>query len=267
MTSTIQMPFGGYDHDSLQYHFFCEGVVGACRLFRSNSIEHASMWVYENEILREVASSSGPIHAHSDTSLDAEAGNLRFRADGAATEIEVARGTETTRLLFKPRYESVWGDTISDVIHQPDMEVELEVGGVHRAGRGYCKRYIWTPAPHYWGYRFVQGFAEDDTTSIWTAEATFGAAKYDYFRMLMPDGVCLTANDGVSGHRQDAVFARTDRGDFHLDLKELGAWEATLQSGRMDSLLRQRICRFNARHGAQNLQGFAINETCYGTLG
>lgn len=78
-----------------------------------------------------------------------------------------------------PRREFRWSDTISIVIHQPDMQVEMVLDGETHHGAGYCKRYGWTPSPAHWGYRFIQGFLDDAEISIWTAEATFGTEKYD----------------------------------------------------------------------------------------
>ena len=127
------------------------------------------------------------------------------------------------------------------------MTVKLELDGRCHTGVGYCKRYSWTPAPRHWGYRFVQGFvyadADAGATSVWTAEATFGNAKYDYFHLLPPHGETRAALDGGSCHRQNAVYANTADGAVTLALEELAVWECPLQSAAMDSLLRQRVCR------------------------
>ncbi len=266
MPATPQSPFGGFDHDSLQYHFFCGDIVGACRLFRTNTLDHASVWVFKNGDLRQIATSDR-ILARDPKGLDADAGAVSFREADGRILVEAVDGASRFRVDLRPRREIAWGDTIDRVVHQPDIAVALELDDARFDGVGYCKRYSWTPAPRHWGYRFVQGFADGGETSIWTAEATFGLNKYDYFRILTADGSLIDAVAESSRHRQNAVFAETERGPFELTLEELAAWDAPLRSERMDSLLRQRVCRFEARHAGRALSGFAINETCYGTLG
>ena len=103
---------------------------------------------------------------------------------------------------------NVWSDTISTVVHQPHIECEIQIGGETHTGLGYCKRYAWTPAPRYWGYRFIQGFADAGALKLWTAEATFGEAKYDYFYLFLPDGSLVQADEGISCHRENAAFAK-----------------------------------------------------------
>ena len=40
-----------------------------------------------------------------------------------------------------------------------------------------------------------------------------------------------------------------------------------LKSDNMDSFLQQRLCKFKAKLKNKKMYGYAINETCYGTLG
>lgn len=261
----MQGPFGGYDHDSLQYHVFCDGLVGAARLFRSGSLEHASLWLCRDGLLEEIARGDGPLEAGPGPGLDTRAGGLAFTEDDAG--ITVAAPEHGVRMRLVPRQELRWSDTISDVIHQPDLDVTLTLDGAEHRGIGYCKRYSWTPAPRHWGYRFVQGFAGPPRTGVWTAEATFGTGKYDYFKLLDPTSTVREAGPAGSCHRQDAVHARVDGVPVALALEELAVWEAPLVSDRMDSLLRQRVCRLRMETGGRTLLGHAINETCYGTLG
>lgn len=261
----MQTPFGGFDHDSLQYHVFCGPIVGAARLFRTASLEHASLWLWRDGRLEEIAASRGPFETGGGVGLSLGADGLAFREDPDGIRIEAGDGA--LRIRLAPRRELRWSDTISEVVHQPDLDVTLLIDGAEHRGIGYCKRYSWTPAPRHWGYRFVQGYAGAPPTAFWTAEATFGLGKYDYFKALGPDGALREAAPAESCHRQDAAHARLGGEPVALELEELAVWEAPLVSGAMDSLLRQRVCRLTARIGGVAHDGFAINETCYGTLG
>ena len=59
--------------------------------------------------------------------------------------------------------------------------------------------------------------------------------------------------------REGALLARQD-------LEELGTWDTLLRSSRMDSQMRQRFCRMKVTHDGSSEMGYAINETCFGTL-
>ena len=262
-----QEAFGGYAHDSLQYHFFCGPLVGAARLFRTPTLEHASLWIHDGAGLTEFAHSTGPLVQGAGDGLSTAAGGLSFAEDADGVAIRAEAAGVAIRLAVGR--ELRWDDTISTVVHQPDLACELSFRGQRLTGTGYCKRYCWTPAPRHWGYRFVQGHAGTgaDAFMVWTAEATFGTAKYDYCKMLTADGTLHEADPAESCHRQDAVHARIGSAPLPLALEELAVWEAHLVSPAMDSLLRQRVCRLTATLDGRVQTGLAINETCYGTLG
>ncbi len=264
-----QHAFGDFDHDSVQYHFYCGDIMGAGRLFSTRTLEHGSLWIFDGAQYHELQSVTGKFHDRSDRAFEADIGQISLRQNGSTITIhlEGMNGKDDFKVVLTPATELRWSDTISQVIHQPDMAVELHWNGQVHDGIGYCKRYSWTPAPNYWGYRFIQGFLDDGAISIWTAEATFGTGKYDYFRMLMPDGDVITTPDDISCHRLNGAFAKTSIGPVNIQLEELCVWQAPLRSERMDSLLRQRACRMTVTTDNWQKHGLAINETCYGTLG
>ena len=266
---TAQESFGIYDHDSLQYHFFCGDVVGAARLFFTRTLQHASMWVFDGASYREFQSADQVYDSNAQSHLNVQAGGLSFSGSDDLIEItpQEKGGDGECRVRLTPRHELRWSDTISTVIHQPNMQVELRLDGKSLDGIGYCKRYGWTPAPSHWGYRFIQGFLEGGEISVWTAEATFGLEKYDYFKMLMPDGEIVTTPDDVSCHRQNGAQAISSIGPIQIELEPLSVWDHTLESDAMNSRMRQRACRLVVRSPLWEKRGFAINETCYGTLG
>lgn len=264
-----QQSFGGYDHDSLQYHFFCGEIVGGCRLFHTNSMQHASLWIFDGENYRALQSTNGSYDENATDRLAVRMDGLTFAAQGEDITIEFKDGGkgETVTVRLKPVREITWSDTISTVVHQPVMDVELLLDGKTIRGVGYCKRYTWTPAPQHWGYRFIQGFVDEGQTSIWTAEATFGLGKYDYFKIMRPDGEVLTTPDDVSCHRKNSAFGLTSEGPVWITIEPLSTWDVLLDSGAMSSRMQQRACRMIVRSDTWEKQGFAINETCYGTLG
>lgn len=264
-----QQSFGSYEHDSLQYHFFCGEVVGGCRLFHTNSLQHASLWIFDGERYREFQSTTGRYNENAVDRLSVRMGGLAFASKGEEIAVSFAdsKQTETVAIRLKPIREVTWSDTISTVVHQPVMDVELSLDGETTTGVGYCKRYAWTPAPRHWGYRFIQGFVDEGQISIWTAEATFGLGKYDYFKIMRPDGEILTTPDDVSCHRKNSAYGQTSEGPVWVTIEPMSTWDCLLESDRMSSRMQQRACRMTLRSETWEKHGFAINETCYGTLG
>lgn len=261
--TTVQPPFGRHDHDSLQYHFRCGGLIGAARLFRTPTLQHASAWIWEAGTLTRLHDGQGPLGQSRDAALDVTDGAMAMRDGAEGVAIRLGGGIA---IGLVPRRSWRWDDTISTVLHQPDMACTLTLGDRSLSGVGYCKRYAWTPAPRHWGYRFVQGWC-DDGAALWTAEATFGTRKYDYFRLLEPGGALLEGGPEASRHRQDGVVCDVAGGVARVALEELAVWEAPLRSPGMDSLLRQRVCRLRIALPTGEREGLAINETCFGTLG
>ncbi len=261
---TAQAPYGLTDHDSYQVHAFCPGLVAAARVFKTNTFHHVSAWIWrDGGALSEVLNDERPLVQGSVGHLDLTGDGVRITAPDGECMLE----TPSLRFQYTPRTELRWPDTISDVIHQPDMEMTVHVDGESHAGIGYVKRYTWTPHPHYWGYRFIQGYADDNRINLWTAEATFGEAQYDYMKILRPDGSLAEAGPWQSCHRDNGARGVIDGQEVQVSIEELGRWEAPLRSDGMDSLMRQRACRLTVDIDGTRHQGMAINENCFGTLG
>ena len=266
MKKTLQHSFKGFDHDSLQFHFYSENFVGACRLFYTKSLCHSSVWIYVDGKIKEIFSSSNPIKSKNDNFLDVRVENLSVK-EIENKQFQILLDNENLSIHFKSINLETWNDTRSNVIHLPNMVTEIKYEDNFYQGIGYAKRYSWRPSPTYWGYRFIQGFNNQDQSSIWTAEATFGTKKYDYFKILKPNGQMINTVNDMSYHRQNHMEANTTQGSFKIELEEMDLWEVKLESQKMNSLLRQRVCKFNAKLRNKRMSGFAINETCYGTLG
>ena len=269
LKTSKQNCFGGYHHDSLQYHFFCGGMVGGCRLFHTSSLQHASLWIFDGEKYYEFINETRSFDMNSTEQLSVKIGKLmisqvdkkifiHFDSDGSQKNCVVE---------LEPLLETSWEDTISTVVHQPKMRVCLSLKGKNYEGVGYSKRYSWTPAPSYWGYRFIQGFVEEFQTCLWTAEATFGLNKYDYFKILTPENNLITTPTDVSCHRKNGAFAITSDGPLWVEIEPLSIWEVKLKSSKMNSFMQQRACRLVLKSEDWQRTGYAINETCYGSLG
>jgi len=264
-TMTMQTPFGLVDHDSYQLHVFCDGLVMGSRVFKTPTLYHASAWLWrEGQDVVEVANDEGGM-----TQSDAGHLDISGAALGISAGPDGGRWAVGDDLVvdFRPQTEFRWPDTRSEVVHQPDMQVTLTVDGESHSGIGYTKRYGWTPAPRHWGYRFIQGYADDRRINLWTAEATFGEAQYDYFKILRPDGRLAEAGRWDSCHRDEGARGIIDGEEVRVTMEELGRWEAPLRSAAMDSLMRQRVVRLNVETDAASHTGIAINESCYGSLG
>ena len=266
MKKIIQHPFKGFDHDSLQFHFFCNNFFGACRLFNTNSLCHSSLWIYVDGKIKEIFSSTSPIQSNNNNSLDINIGEFSIKEEEGGN-FKIALEDKNISIFLQSKNLETWNDTISSVIHLPNMKAKVYYHDKVYDGVGYSKRYSWKPAPGHWGYRFIQGFDVNDQASIWTAEATFGLKKYDYFKILKSDGILINTIDDMSMHRQNHMIAKTTHGTFRIELEEIDLWGVNLVSSKMDSLLQQRLCKFEAKLENKKMHGYAINETCYGTLG
>ena len=109
------------------------------------------------------------------------------------------------------------------------MTATLTAGGETHKGDGYSKRYY---GPHYgptWGYRFICGFATQDEggyspngellpTAVWTADATFGPHKYNYFKVLESDGDFLQAASTDTWQQLDAGYAIVDGNKWTVEV-------------------------------------------------
>jgi hypothetical protein len=259
-------------HDSIQYHFFCEDKLFAMRIFRSDSLEQTSAWIFDGTAKAVLASDS--------KITQSDAGHL----DVSSQEMTLAAGEDAGRItIVSEKAEGSfeveftlgktlnWGynaqDVGEDVFHQPDLACVVTYRGKKMVGRGYCKRYYWQNPPRYWGYRFLQGFIDDRKTSIWTADAMFGTSKYEYFKLLGQDGTLLELPTDTCAHKQNLMFGYLDGVRHEAIFEELGAWNQTLKSSSMDSHMQQRYGKVTYFDGNNVRTGVAITEYCFGTLG
>ncbi|CAK9019733.1 unnamed protein product [Durusdinium trenchii] len=147
------------------------------------------------------------------------------------------------------------GQSADAVIHRPDLELSMT----------YSKRYFGHYGPH-WGYRFIQ--------SSWTADATFrlgeGEAKYNYFKLLDGNSGELIQADSRDTYQQDSeAFATIDGRQYVAEISPLGEWMHDYKGGETNSRMQLRYCKIRLRSTAfaEPLEGYALNERCFGVLG
>ena len=260
----LQIPFGSGWHDSLQYHAFCEDKAFAVRVFRTPSFWHHSAWVYDGSVA-ELVNSAEPLRQSGAPYADLRGPGFEVSAPDEATSILVGRDLSLT---LTPRHTMYGPSPIGPGLHHPDMRAEVSYRGRSLTGLAYCKRYDFRGDPiRYWGYRFVHGTLDDQSWSVWTAQATFGFRNHSYFRFIDADGAVHEAGMRDSCHRDDHCYGVVDGEGFDVELEELGVWDTVLRSEQMDSGLRQRFCRMTVHRGEDSRTGYAINEFCSGTLG
>ena len=195
---------------------------------------------------------------------DGAGGGKIAAGDGAggapAVEIEFA---EESVFAWLPAGQS------ERVIHRPDLRATIRYEGETLEAWGYSKRYF-GDYPTHWGYRFIHGVATcgDRTAVVWTADATFGLSKYNYFHALL-DGRHLVSKPEDTYQqfgRAFGVLAGEDAKVTLADVEGGGEWIRNIRNDKMDSCMRQRICDLEFTVGSDKFVGYAVNETCFGTV-
>jgi len=261
-------------HDSIQYHFFCEGRLFAMRVFRTDTLEHHSAWIFEDGRAREVLSSSASITQSDADRLDISCPTMSLTADGRNGKLAIRAGQAadafsavfTVRNSYRWTYDAVIPG--EDVEHQPNLDCEVNYCGRALEGLGYHKRYYWHKPPRYWGYRFLHGVLDDNQTVIWTADAMFGTSKYDYFKVLDgATGKLIHSGPNNSAHKQNQMFGYIDGRRHEILFTEQGIWDTILRSPAMDSHMRQQVGTIEYVVEGTKRRGVALTEYCFGTLG
>lgn len=305
-------------HDSLQYHFFFEGIFLAVRVFHTSSLQSTTAWAYDLHSPYatpvELVNSYEPLTARgggassalqldnaevqiSDGAADGVAITLRPTSEAAAAWLERggaglgASGRPELTLTASQGHAYGWMpagfETEADrpVIHRPQMVASATWGGSEQRGYGYSKRYHGL-YPRQNGWRFIHGVADTDLIGmpspqtanppsiVWTADATFGDDKYNYFKLLTPrhhgDGALLESAASETYQQQDAAYATIDGQRAVASLEEIAKWHTIIGGrtpGEMESKYENRLCRFTLQVGDEPAStGIAYNERCFGTL-
>ena len=265
----IQPRFGNGWHDILQYHVFCEDRYYAARVFWTETLWHHSAWVYDGGA-RELWNSDLPLEQSDTEYVDLKGSNFTMCVpDGVGTvKVEPGDTNDALEIRVRARNSFQWYFPFGGppTIHQPNLECEVHYQGQVHRGLGYSKRYHFEERVAHWGYRFVHATVDDHSWALWSADATFAHKKYAYFKVVGGNGDLHEANLKDSSHRDDAIYGVIDGAGYEVELEEVGAWETLLRSPSMDSQMRQRFCRATINHHGRSEAGYAVNETCFGTL-
>ena len=228
--------------------------------------------------------------------------HLRPKADHAgASLLRDVGGLSSGELTIRAAQGHAYGwmpagfETEQDrpVIHRPDLTATTRWGGQELSGYGYCKRYHGI-YPRHNGWRFIHGVASageeaasaaargigpsptsaEPASVIWTADATFGDDKYNYYK-LMPNakeaGGALVEAAAADTYNQADVGVAFIGGERHsASLTELAKWSTIIGGGdgQMESKYENRLCLLTLRSGQGRpaMTGLAYNERCFGTL-
>ncbi|MDZ4789956.1 MAG: hypothetical protein SGJ17_01935 [Hyphomicrobiales bacterium] len=268
----MQLRYQTKGHDSIQYHVFCGDKVFALRIFRTDTLEHHSAWIYDGG-MREALSSEAPITQTDASYFDVACPTLSIYAqlEGGFIAVKAERIENAFEIIFKTKASYEWAydalDAQESVLHQPNLDCVVRYQGRDYQGVGYHKRYYWRNPPRYWGYRFLHGVLGDNEI-VWTADAVFGLSKYDYFKMLdSVSGVLMEADRNSCAHKDNLMFGEIGGRRHELTFDALGSWEKALRSSAMDSHMRQQAGTFTHVVGDERQSGVALTEYCFGTLG
>jgi hypothetical protein len=260
-------------HETLKWHLFCGDLFFCVHVFTGESIEVSAAWVYDGGV-REIFRQENTLQQSAADYLDISSRALQIvDVDGGVSIVcRDESGDVAFSMELKERNVFAWKDPADPenegVIHWPDMSGTATYNGKTYSGHGYCKRVMWAESPRYWGYRFLQSTKPDGSLALWGADGVFGFSKYDYFRLVRPDGTLLSADPEMSSHKQNTFYAKAGDTNYRIAFEELGYWETRLVSKSMDSMLRQQYGRMTLFENEKEVtSGPAFREYCYGTLG
>jgi len=267
-------------HDHLQYHFFFDGLFVQARVFLTPSLEEHSLWIFDHEDGKvvELVNSSERMKQGDGEWLDLSSPRLHIKdgPGGGVVTLNAPDGTAELEVSFENKHVFSWlpaGQGKDAVIHRPDLDITLNYKGKIRKGRGYSKRYFGEYGPH-WGYRFIQSSSLPGNRFLWTADATFklgcdGEAKYNYFKLL--DGATgeLVQADSTDTYQQDCEgIAHIEGKRYVARVTPLGEWLHDYKAGDTNSRMQLRYCKLelDEGNGSKPVEGYALNERCFGVL-
>jgi len=180
-------------------------------------------------------------------------------------------GAKRVRIAAETVTDKRWGvPGQSDmVIHRPDLKASVEIDGVSRSAVGYSKRYF-GPYPQHNIWRFIHGvFPTSAGRVFWTADATFGDSKYNYFKLV--DGEDFYAADGATVyHQEHRAWAKAPFGDVAVEITPKFEHETRLENNKMAGRMREKFgpvtVTVTTGEFTETWSGWAMNEVQCGTL-
>ena len=262
-------------HDSLQYHFVVPSkqLCVAARVFYTPSMYHHSVWVRTmNEGARELIGSNTAMEGDESRLMLTSTGLKISEDSNGCGQISItgSRDEDQYTISFEEQNVFAWlpAGQSERVIHRPNLKAKLKCCGESYEAWGYSKRYF-GDYPAHWGYRFIHGIGRlgEREAVVWTADATFGLNKYNYFHVLV-DGRHMHSNPENTYQQFSKAYGILGCENASAALDELpeSEWIREIKNDKMSSCMRQRFCKLNLVIGAEKFTGFALNETCFGTL-
>ena len=251
---------------SEQYHFFLEdGSLLALRYFKTATIEHYSAWWSDTKgKSQELLNTCEQISSDEHISIK--------KNDGSGT---ICLPEANLEIQFKVAAQVNWDvpgeENHRAVIHQPKLLCTVRVGDHNQKAVGYCKIYEGN-YPKFWGYHFVHAFFPDYGI-IWSADATFGQEKYNYFKLLKTEKIDkeIVLNGEDSYHRKTSAHACIENKIHHLkfDGNALGTWSSILRNNT--STMESKLCLEYRRailtiEDQEVSEGICLKESCFGTI-
>lgn len=253
------------EHDSIQYHFFADGLVFSARVFRTESLERHFFWLYDGKI-KEIVNSSEKICQQPVEYLDIKSTSLAIVADATGGSLFVnANGEQLVHITFNVKSSFTYLPTLQDepVTHLPNLECTILYQNRKIEGTGYCKRYF-GKYPSFWNYRFIHSVMPLFT--VWSADALFGNNKYHYFHLQTESEGTISSLNRDSSVSDDTAQGVIAKQACKVFFEPIASWQARLHSDAMDSLLQQHYCIATLTYQNQTITGLCLNEVCAGTL-
>ncbi len=261
----VRYPAG--EHDSIQYHFFCEELLFSVKIFRTESLERHCVWLYDGATVKELVNSSktilqGPVNFLQVTSsalaLTAEPDKGSISVYGNAEPVIEIKFQINSSFTYLPTRQT------EPVTHLPDLTCTVVYQSRKMIGTGYCKRYFGS-YPATWEYRFIHCVSPSFT--LWSADALFGSNQYCYFHLLPQEGPRISSLNEDSSVSDSSAQALVANQHYEVRFKRIASFRIHLRSDVMDSLLQQHYCHATLHCRNQIVTSLCLNETCAGTLG
>jgi hypothetical protein len=260
-------------HDNIQYHFFCGDLFFSIRVFRTESLEKHFVWLYEDGKVKELVNSLANIDQSQAAHLDIS--SVSSRSDTSFTlSVKNSSGyclikTHSKTLLsvnfnVEDSFTYLPTQQTEPVTHLPNLSCDIFYNNKQVKGTGYCKRYF-GDYPKIWEYRFIHSVLSPFT--VWAADAQFGENKYDYFHLLDNNKKRVSSLNEYSSIQNNTVKSVIDDIEYTLVFSIIAAWEISLQSETMNSLLKQYYCEATLRYSGKVKKGLCLHEFCSGSLG
>lgn len=263
-------------HDSIQYHFFAENLFIAIRIFKTATVTRCSVWGYDGNVF-ELVKSDGSIAQSEAKYLDVSGESLSINVpnESGVLTVRSETGLKTLVVSFKAAKTISWMDRAgsdhfedTSVMHQPELLCTITRDDKTYEGVGYCKRYTWLNPPSHCEWNFFHGVSSDKNLVAWTADATFGKDKYNYYKIWKEGQPVKESTADDTYHLLDSAIGIIDETKCRFIFNEIASWETHIKSEGMDGLLRQR-------YGTMTIEGFessiitgvALHENYIGSMG